>query len=83
LTAQFDYAGATSEELSINKGDRLILLNSDDQQWWYVRNEATKAEGYIPRSYVLQVCTISYPTLAHMYILLAFACQQPAEIGGK
>ena len=54
---QFDYTGATDEEMDATKGDELLVLEDTDPDWLYCRkllpdgNDSDK-EGFIPRSFV-------------------------------
>jgi tyrosine-protein kinase Src len=38
--------------LSFNKGDRLLVLDDTDVDWWLAKNLSNNAKGYIPRNYV-------------------------------
>ena len=50
--ALYDYEARISEDLSIKKHERLQIINTSDDDWWYARSLKTNKEGYIPSNYV-------------------------------
>ncbi|KAL7055952.1 hypothetical protein AAHC03_022874 [Spirometra sp. Aus1] len=52
LVAIFDYNARTDEEISLRKGDVMLVLNDSDSEWWFVEHCRTSAKGYVPSSYV-------------------------------
>ncbi|KAJ3233840.1 Nephrocystin-1 [Chytriomyces hyalinus] len=53
IVALFDYSGTTDEELDIHSGDLFALINKENKDWWYVRDERNDERvGYVPRTYV-------------------------------
>ncbi|XP_067936259.1 proto-oncogene tyrosine-protein kinase Yrk-like [Watersipora subatra] len=52
VSALYDFQARTDEDLSFNKGDRMMIVNDSDQDWWYVEHLTTKLQGYIPNNYV-------------------------------
>lgn len=59
--ALYDYDAITEEEIDLNKGDKLIIMNVDDIEWYLVKRLPTKQdimegigeeEGYVPKSFV-------------------------------
>lgn len=59
--ALYDYDAITEEEIDLNQGDKLIILNMDDIEWYLVKRLPTKEdimegigeeEGYVPKSFV-------------------------------
>ncbi|KYO18877.1 tyrosine-protein kinase FRK [Alligator mississippiensis] len=60
FVALFDYQARTEEDLSFCAGDKLEVLDSSQEGWWYARllleSESTrtgrKLQGYIPANYV-------------------------------
>lgn len=50
--AQYDFAGASKEDLPFKRGDLLVILNTtEDPNWWLARDKAGR-EGMIPANYV-------------------------------
>lgn len=49
-TALYDYKATDSEELSIKKDERLVVLD-DSKGWWKVENSRHE-KGYVPSNYV-------------------------------
>ncbi|KAJ3138785.1 Nephrocystin-1 [Physocladia obscura] len=48
-----DELGTTDEEIDISKGDLFQLINNENSDWWYVRDENDhKRVGYVPRTYI-------------------------------
>lgn len=52
FVARYTYHARTEEDLSFEKGERLIVLGDMDTDWWTARSTRTGQEGYIPRNYV-------------------------------
>ena len=50
--ARYTYTARTAEDLSFDKGDKLIILAGLDGDWWMARSTKNNKEGYIPRNYV-------------------------------
>ena len=50
--AIYDYEARTAEDLSFRKGDKLLILNNQDGDWWQARGLTSGKEGYIPSNYV-------------------------------
>ena len=58
----FDYAARRPNELSINRGSQVTVLNKRDAQWWLCK--AGDREGYIPASYVaLEQSPLTYKSV--------------------
>ncbi|RWS22632.1 src tyrosine kinase-like protein, partial [Leptotrombidium deliense] len=51
--ALYDYEARTNEDLSFSKGDKLCVIDKNEQSWWLARNNSTGQEGYIPSNYVV------------------------------
>jgi spectrin alpha len=63
LKAQHNYTAQSARELSIRKGEILILINSANKEWWKVENQSGK-QGFVPASYVKklqQSAILSHP----------------------
>ncbi|KAA0188081.1 Tyrosine-protein kinase [Fasciolopsis buskii] len=48
----FAYCARTEEEVSLEKGDRVAILNDNDPDWWFVEHQTTGNKGYVPTSYI-------------------------------
>lgn len=53
--ARYRYAARTQEDLSFEKGEKLLVIGPTDGDWWQARSMLTGREGYIPRNYVALV----------------------------
>lgn len=53
VVALYAFTGSTPEELSFEKGDRLVIINKpgDDPDWWRAQNERGQI-GLVPQNYV-------------------------------
>ena len=40
--------------MSFNKGDKLFIINNDDEYWWLARAKSSGQEGCVPSSYVAE-----------------------------
>ncbi|KAJ7283685.1 hypothetical protein C8J57DRAFT_1293275 [Mycena rebaudengoi] len=50
-TAIYDFTADGADELSVTEGERLTILERDDDEWWKCRNAKGK-EGVVPASYI-------------------------------
>lgn len=67
VIAKFDYKATDKQELNIQKGEKLTLMD-DTQHWWKVMN-AYGDVGYVPSNYVKrskQVCASSFNIYVYM-----------------
>lgn len=53
VTALYSFPGSTPEELSFEKGDKLVIVDKppEDPEWWRARNSRGET-GLVPRNYV-------------------------------
>lgn len=53
VAALYDFNGSSNEELSFEKGDKLVIIDkpSEDPEWWKARNSRGEI-GLVPRNYV-------------------------------
>ncbi|KAG8510952.1 Tyrosine-protein kinase FRK, partial [Galemys pyrenaicus] len=65
FVALFDYQARTAEDLSFHAGDKLLILDTSPQGWWFARHLEKRAEGsslqlqgYIPSNYVAEDRTL-------------------------
>jgi hypothetical protein len=52
VVALYDYTGQRNDELSLCKGDELLVLVRENENWWMGEMVATKQQGYFPANYV-------------------------------
>ncbi|KAG7297129.1 hypothetical protein JYU34_020081 [Plutella xylostella] len=52
--AKFDFDGNDPDDLPFRRGERLMVINRDEEQWWTARNERGRV-GSIPVPYVQRV----------------------------
>lgn len=50
-TVLYDFSADGDDELSVQEGDRLVVLEKDGDEWWKVR-DSMGHEGVVPASYV-------------------------------
>ncbi|XP_033116493.1 tyrosine-protein kinase Fyn-like isoform X2 [Anneissia japonica] len=50
--ASYDFDAREEDELSINKGDLLEVLDKSNGPWWLVRSIRTQKEGLVPSNYI-------------------------------
>ena len=53
VVSLYEYSEKTPREISMQKGDTLILLNSSNKDWWKV--ELNDRQGFVPASYLKKV----------------------------
>lgn len=52
VVALYTYEARDAGDLSFRKGERLIILDDSDPDWWRARHSVSGRQGYIPRNYV-------------------------------
>lgn len=52
--ARYAYQARTKEDLSFEKGERLMVVGVQESDWWMAKSLKTQREGYIPRNYVAE-----------------------------
>jgi hypothetical protein len=72
--ALYDYVPQSDNEIALNEGDMLMVLEkSADDDWWKAKKkghdeEQEEPEGLIPNNYIEEVCrphAPGAPTLSH------------------
>ena len=53
VIALYNYNAKDDGDLSFRKGDRLIILDNGDPDWWLAKHKSTNQKGYIPRNFVV------------------------------
>lgn len=66
MTILYDFDGLEEDDLTVKRGETVILLNDDDANWLWVRNEKGM-EGYMPRDFAVEngysECGIEVPEI--------------------
>ena len=52
--ARYAYQARTKEDLSFEKGERLLVVGVQESDWWMAKSLKSQREGYIPRNYVAE-----------------------------
>ncbi|CAM9706401.1 unnamed protein product [Lampetra planeri] len=53
VVALYDYTARRSDELSLRRGERVLVLFKDNENWWFGQADGPAgAQGYFPASYV-------------------------------
>lgn len=53
VIALYTYNAKDDGDLSFRKGDRLLVLDGGDPDWWLAKHMTNGQKGYIPRNYVV------------------------------
>ena len=56
--ALYDCKSRTEKDLSLTKGDEIIIVNNQDNRWWKARCASSGREGFIPSNYVAPIVNI-------------------------
>ncbi|KAI5789097.1 SH3 domain-containing protein [Geopyxis carbonaria] len=51
-TVLFDFPAQGQDEVSVTRGDEVIILDDTNHDWWLVRRQVNGNEGVVPRKYV-------------------------------
>lgn len=52
VIALYTYNAKDDGDLSFRKGERLLILDDADPDWWLAKHMTTNQKGYIPMNYV-------------------------------
>ena len=52
--ARYAYQARTTEDLSFEKGEQLLILGNIEGDWWLAKSLKNDREGYIPKNYVAE-----------------------------
>ncbi|MBN3305215.1 tyrosine-protein kinase Lck [Amia ocellicauda] len=58
VIALYSYEPNHSEDLGFEKGEKLKILNADDNEWYMAQSLATAKTGYIPYNFIAKLDTI-------------------------
>lgn len=50
----YNFVAREENDLSVRPGDYLIVLNKDDRDWFWVRREDDKVEGFVPAKFICE-----------------------------
>jgi len=58
VTSLYDYSAQTNEEIDIQEGDLLEVIDDSDTDWILVKSTHTNQQGLVPANYVevLYIC---------------------------
>ncbi|KAG6458522.1 hypothetical protein O3G_MSEX010918, partial [Manduca sexta] len=51
--AVYSYVAETDEAISLVEGERLYILETTNQDWWFVRKHLTEEKGWVPAQYLM------------------------------
>jgi fyn-related kinase len=58
-SAKFSYVARVKEDLTVQKGDQMFLIDGSNKDWWYMILASTKKAGFIPTNYLTKdVCKV-------------------------
>ncbi|CAG9796225.1 unnamed protein product [Diatraea saccharalis] len=60
VIAKFDFDGSDPDDLPFRRGERLMVINRDEEQWWTARNSQGRT-GSIPVPYVQRMLEAEAP----------------------
>ncbi|KAL7670920.1 hypothetical protein ACOME3_005835 [Neoechinorhynchus agilis] len=52
FVALYDFNGSGIDDLPFRKGDKLVVLDNSNNDWWLVRNARTHEQGYAPTNFL-------------------------------
>ena len=64
--AKLDYESCTCNDMSLRRGEKLCVTNTDDDNWWFAISPGTGKEGYVPTNYIAKLTNPVY-TVLHEY----------------
>ncbi|KAK7058710.1 hypothetical protein SK128_009689 [Halocaridina rubra] len=51
-TVMYDYEASEPDELSVKQGDYVMIVKSENSDWWQVRTADMKSTGFVPANYL-------------------------------
>ncbi|KAK3749564.1 hypothetical protein QZH41_019702 [Actinostola sp. cb2023] len=54
FVVKFDFDAIDEDDITVKKGDIVVVLNRDDQDWYWVRKKSGR-EGFIPKDFVTKI----------------------------
>ncbi|CAG2183765.1 unnamed protein product, partial [Oppiella nova] len=54
VIALYSYEGRDEGELSFEKGDKLIVIDDKEPDWWLAKMISSERAGYIPMNFVVK-----------------------------
>ena len=48
----YDFHASESDELTVKKGDFVMILNKENKDWWLVCTTDSKQQGLVPANYL-------------------------------
>ncbi|NP_001091843.1 titin2 [Bombyx mori] len=51
--AVYSYVAETDEAINLVEGERLYILDTSNQDWWYVQKHLTEEKGWVPAQYLM------------------------------
>ena len=61
--AKYDYESRTHNDTSLRRGDKVCIVNKDDESWWLARSPDTGRKAYIPSNYLVELRDPVYTAL--------------------
>eukprot|EP01104_Vermistella_antarctica_P002410 TRINITY_DN12653_c0_g1_i1.p1 TRINITY_DN12653_c0_g1~~TRINITY_DN12653_c0_g1_i1.p1 ORF type:complete len:499 (+),score=112.41 TRINITY_DN12653_c0_g1_i1:44-1498(+) len=62
--AIYPYVAARADELALEAGDKVEVLDKNDDGWWVVKNVSTQESGLAPHNYLAEVPNAPPPPVA-------------------
>jgi len=50
---KYNYSPKREDELALNEGDNLDVINTDDPDWWLAKCKDSTQVGYVPSNYII------------------------------
>jgi len=69
VIALYSYEGRDERDLSFEKGDKLIIIDDREPDWWLAQRVETEERGYIPMNFVASNIMETEEYLSIQYIL--------------
>lgn len=76
--ALYDFASERDDELPMEAGMIVHVLEKTEQEWWLVRNPKTNAVGLVPANYVTEL-----PEISENVFLTPSVSRQPTDLEGS
>ena len=58
-SARFNYEALAKEDLTVQEGDQMFLIDGTNKDWWYMILASTRKAGFVPTNYITEdVCKL-------------------------
>ncbi len=66
-TVKYSYESRACDDMSLNKGEKLCIINTKNQDWWCARSLSSGKEAYVPSNYLTKLSNPVYTAMCDYF----------------